>query len=121
MDVERCRFVARRKLKRDLKSIEKEAIKAEKDSLYTLAQEKYSEVAGIASDIFKLGVSEMTNEVKRLTNKSKELQKALEGEIEEKPKKKEKKEIKLVEPEKEVPPEVKEEKNRAKRSFRRYC
>ena len=54
---------------------EKEAKIAFKEEKYGEAAQKYKKAAEMASEIFKLGVTEMTNEVKRLTNKSKECEK----------------------------------------------
>ena len=60
-----------------LKTLEKEAKSAEKGKNYNEAAQKYKMSSKIASEIFKLGVDEMTKEVKRLTNKAKELEKLI--------------------------------------------
>ncbi len=60
-----------------LKSLEKEAKLAAKQEHYNEAAQKYKISSKIASEIFKLGVDDMTKEVKRLTNKAKEFEKLL--------------------------------------------
>ncbi|MFW9999516.1 MAG: hypothetical protein ACFE9Q_05050 [Candidatus Hodarchaeota archaeon] len=60
-----------------LKKLEKEAKLAAKDKNYNEAAQKYKISSKIASEIFKLGVNEMTKEVKRLTNKAKEFEKLI--------------------------------------------
>ncbi|MFX1568274.1 MAG: hypothetical protein ACFFCV_07890 [Promethearchaeota archaeon] len=60
-----------------LKNLEKEAKSAAKDKKYNEAAQKYKVSSKIASEIFKLGVTEMTKEVKRLTNKAKEFEKLI--------------------------------------------
>jgi hypothetical protein len=62
-------------LKAKLKVLESEAKVAAKAGDYNEATQKYSLAARAASEIFKLGITEMTKEVKRLTNKSKEYEK----------------------------------------------
>jgi hypothetical protein len=62
-------------LKIKLKTLEKEAKLAAKEKNYNEASQKYKVSSKIASEIFKLGVTEMTKEVKRLTNKAKEFEK----------------------------------------------
>ncbi|MFX1312501.1 MAG: hypothetical protein ACFFHD_07790, partial [Promethearchaeota archaeon] len=62
-------------LKIKLKDLENEAKIAAKEEKYNEATQKYRMSSKIASEIFKLGVDEMTKEVKRLTNKSKEYEK----------------------------------------------
>jgi hypothetical protein len=65
----------------DLKSkmgiLEKEAKLAVKAEKFNEAAQKYKISSRIASEIFKLGVTEMTKEVKRLSNKSKEYEKLI--------------------------------------------
>jgi len=62
-------------LKIKMKTLEKEAKLAAKEENYNEAAQKYKISSKIASEIFKLGVTEMTKEVKRLSNKSKEYEK----------------------------------------------
>ena len=62
-------------LRSKLKILEKEAKLAAKEEKYNEATQKYKISSKIASEIFKLGVTEMTKEVKRLSNKSKEYEK----------------------------------------------
>ncbi|TFG24788.1 MAG: hypothetical protein EU529_03105 [Promethearchaeota archaeon] len=57
--------------------LEKEAKKAEKNKDYATAAEKYKKASKTASEIFKLGVTEMYSEVKKLTKKSNELEKLI--------------------------------------------
>jgi hypothetical protein len=57
------------------KETEQKAIVAVKKKNYSEAAEKYKGASKIASEIFKLGVTEMTKEVKRLTNKANEYEK----------------------------------------------
>ncbi len=59
------------------KILEKEARKAEKSKDYATAAEKYKKASKTASEIFKLGVTEMYSEVKKLTKKSNELEKLI--------------------------------------------
>ena len=61
-------------LKSKMKVLEAEAKLAAKAGDYAEAAEKYSIASEAASEIFKLGITEMTKEVKRLTNKSKEFE-----------------------------------------------
>ncbi len=58
-----------------MKTLEKEAKQAVKNKIYNEAAQKYRISSKIASEIFKLGVTDMTKEVKRLTNKAKEFEK----------------------------------------------
>ncbi|MFX1468845.1 MAG: hypothetical protein ACFFB8_09285 [Promethearchaeota archaeon] len=58
-----------------MKNLEKEAKLAVKKESYNEAAQKYKISSKIASEIFKLGVTDMTKEVKRLSNKSKEYEK----------------------------------------------
>jgi hypothetical protein len=60
-----------------LKTLEKEAKVAAKQKNYKEATQKYKMSSRIASEIFKLGGTEMTKEVKRLSNKSKEYEKLI--------------------------------------------
>ncbi|MFX1320966.1 MAG: hypothetical protein ACFFAQ_04890 [Promethearchaeota archaeon] len=60
-----------------LKNLEKEAKLAAKKENYNEAAQKFRMASRIASEIFKLGVTEMTKEVKRLSNKSKEYEKLI--------------------------------------------
>jgi len=60
-----------------LKALEKEAKLAAKQEQYNEAAQKYKISSKIASEIFKLGVDDMTKEVKRLTNKAKEFEKLI--------------------------------------------
>jgi hypothetical protein len=55
--------------------LEKEAKVAVKGKIYAEAAAKYKYASKMASEIFKLGDTAMTKEVKRLTNKSNELEK----------------------------------------------
>jgi chromosome segregation ATPase len=59
-------------LKEKMKILESEGRKAAKGEEYTVAADKYKKASEAASEIFKLGITEMTKEVKRLTNKAKE-------------------------------------------------
>ncbi|MHA1467210.1 MAG: hypothetical protein ACTSP6_03920, partial [Promethearchaeota archaeon] len=59
-------------LKAKMKVFESQAKVAVKGGDYSEATQRYSLAARAASEIFKLGITEMTKEVKRLTNKSKE-------------------------------------------------
>jgi len=68
------RIITIRDLKSTMKVLEAEAKLAAKAGDYPEAAEKYSLASDAASDIFKLGITEMTKEVKRLTNKSKEFE-----------------------------------------------
>jgi 23S rRNA-/tRNA-specific pseudouridylate synthase len=56
---------------------ENEANLAKNKYDYQTAAEKYNKASKVATEIFKLGVTEMTKEVKRLTMKSKELEKLI--------------------------------------------
>jgi len=58
-----------------MKTFEKEAKLAVKGEKYNEAAQKYKISSKIASEIFKLGVTDMTKEVKRLSNKAKEYEK----------------------------------------------
>jgi len=60
-----------------LKNLETEAKLAAKKENYNEAAQKFRMASRIASEIFKLGVTEMTKEVKRLSNKSKEYEKLI--------------------------------------------
>jgi hypothetical protein len=60
-----------------MKTLEKEAKLAAKEENYNEAAQKYKMSSKIASEIFKLGGTEMTKEVKRLSNKSKEYEKLI--------------------------------------------
>ncbi len=62
-------------LKIKMKKLENEAKTAAKEEKYSESAQKYKMSSKIASEIFKLGVTEMTKEVKRLTNKAKEYEK----------------------------------------------
>jgi hypothetical protein len=53
-------------------NLEKKAKSAVKEKKYLEAATKYKYASKMASEIFKLGVTEMTKEVKRLTNKANE-------------------------------------------------
>ncbi|MFX0165033.1 MAG: hypothetical protein ACFE9V_06895, partial [Candidatus Hodarchaeota archaeon] len=64
-------------LKNKMKTLEKEAKLAAKKEKYNEAAQKYKMSSKIASEIFKLGDTEMTKEVKRLSNKSKEYEKLI--------------------------------------------
>ncbi len=57
------------------KDLEKEAKDAVKSKNYAEASTKYKYASKIASEIFKLGASDMTREVKRLTKKANEYEK----------------------------------------------
>ena len=57
------------------KEFENEAKLAVKKKNYLEAAQKYKQASKIASEIFKLGVTHMTKEVKRLTNKANEYEK----------------------------------------------
>ncbi len=63
--------------KAKLKELEKGAKLAAKEEHYSEATQKFRMASRIASEIFKLGVTEMTKEVKRLSNKSKEYEKLI--------------------------------------------
>ncbi|MFX0011645.1 MAG: hypothetical protein ACFE9R_15135, partial [Candidatus Hermodarchaeota archaeon] len=56
-------------------NLEKEAKEAVKAKNYAEAAAKYKYASRMASEIFKLGDTAMTKEVKRLTNKSNEYEK----------------------------------------------
>jgi len=56
-------------------NLEHEAKSAVKENNYLEAATKYKYASKMASEIFKLGVTEMTKEVKRLTNKANEYEK----------------------------------------------
>jgi len=58
-----------------MKDLEKEAKDAVKNKNYAEATAKYRYASKIASEIFKLGASDMTKEVKRLTKKANEYEK----------------------------------------------
>jgi len=60
-----------------MKTLEKEAKLAAKEEKYNEAAQKYKMSSKIASEIFKLGGTELTKEVKRLSNKSKEYEKLI--------------------------------------------
>ncbi|MFX1479642.1 MAG: hypothetical protein ACFFCI_16085, partial [Promethearchaeota archaeon] len=60
-----------------MKTLEKEAKLAVKGDNFNEAAQKYKMASKIASEIFKLGRTEMTKEVKRLSNKSKEYEKLI--------------------------------------------
>ena len=64
-------------LKIKMTILEKEAKFAAKGEKFNEASQKYKMSSKIASEIFKLGGSEMTKEVKRLSNKSKEYEKLI--------------------------------------------
>ncbi len=64
-------------IKIKMEILEKEAKVAEKAENYNEAAQKYKASSKTASEIFKLGVTDMTKEVKRLTNKSKECEKLI--------------------------------------------
>jgi len=57
------------------KGLEKEAMVAVKSKNYAEASAKYKYASKMASEIFKLGASDMTKEVKRLTKKANEYEK----------------------------------------------
>ncbi len=63
--------------KAKLKKLEKGAKLAAKEEHYSEATQKFRMASRIASEIFKLGVTGMTKEVKRLSNKSKEYEKLI--------------------------------------------
>ena len=58
-------------------TFENEANLAKNKYDYQTAAEKYNKASKVATEIFKLGVTEMTKEVKRLTMKSKQLEKLI--------------------------------------------
>ena len=60
-----------------MKTLEREAKIAAKKENFNEASQKYKMSSKIASEIFKLGRTEMTKEVKRLSNKSKEYEKLI--------------------------------------------
>ncbi|MHA1883892.1 MAG: hypothetical protein ACW96S_02475, partial [Promethearchaeota archaeon] len=60
-----------------MKVLEKEAKQAAKGKRYNEAAQKYKMSSKIASEIFKLGGTDLTKEVKRLSNKSKEYEKLI--------------------------------------------
>jgi hypothetical protein len=64
-------------LKIKMSTLEKEAKLAAKEEKYNEASQKYKMSSKIASEIFKLGGTEMTKEVKRLSNKSKEYERLI--------------------------------------------
>jgi len=64
-------------LKTKMTILEKEAKLAAKREKFNEAAQKYKISSRIASEIFKLGGTEMTKEVKRLSNKSKEYEKLI--------------------------------------------
>ena len=59
------------------KMLETEAKSAQKKKDYATAAEKYKQASKAASEIFKLGITEMTKEVKSLTKKSKEMERQI--------------------------------------------
>ncbi len=63
--------------KAKMKKLEKGAKLAAKEEHYSEATQKFRMASRIASEIFKLGVTGMTKEVKRLSNKSKEYEKLI--------------------------------------------
>ncbi|MFX0041295.1 MAG: hypothetical protein ACFE8L_00145 [Candidatus Hodarchaeota archaeon] len=63
--------------KAKLKELENGAKLAAKEGRYSEAAQKFRMASRVASEIFKLGVTEMTKEVKRLSNKSKEYEKLI--------------------------------------------
>jgi len=63
--------------KAKMKKLEKGAKLAAKEEHYSEATQKFRMASRIASEIFKLGGTEMTKEVKRLSNKSKEYEKLI--------------------------------------------
>jgi hypothetical protein len=69
------RIVRIKDLSSKMKKLEAEAKVSAKAGIYGEAAEKFKLASDAASQIFKLGVTEMTKEVKRLTNKSKEFEK----------------------------------------------
>ena len=64
-------------LRNKMKTLEKDAKTAAKVVDYNEASQKYRAASKVASEIFKLGGTEMTKEVKRLSNKSKEYEKLI--------------------------------------------
>ena len=64
-------------LKEIKKRLENEAKAAVKNKDYSTAAEKYHQASKAASEIFKLGITEMNSEVKKLTKKSKEFEKLI--------------------------------------------
>ena len=62
-------------LKEIKKRLENDAKAAVKNKDYSTAAEKYHQASKAASEIFKLGITEMNSEVKKLTKKSKEFEK----------------------------------------------
>ena len=58
-----------------MEKLEREGEEAANKGDYTKASEKYNEASKIASEIFKLGKTEMTKDVKRLTSKAREYEK----------------------------------------------
>ncbi|MFX0186863.1 MAG: hypothetical protein ACFE8A_03905 [Candidatus Hodarchaeota archaeon] len=62
-------------LKEIKKRLENDAKAAVKNKDYATAAEKYNQASKAASEIFKLGITEMNAEVKKLTRKSKEFEK----------------------------------------------
>ena len=74
---ELTRLVKIEDLSTKMKTLEKEAKLAAKKECYREASQKYKMSSRIASEIFKLGGTEMTKEVKRLSNKSKEFEKLI--------------------------------------------
>jgi hypothetical protein len=63
------RVITIRELKQQMEKFEAQAKKAEKAKIYEEAAEKYERAAQMASQIFKMGVTEMTEKVKDFTNK----------------------------------------------------
>ncbi|MFX1298331.1 MAG: hypothetical protein ACFFD2_26185, partial [Promethearchaeota archaeon] len=63
--------------KTKLKELEKGAKLAAKEEKYSEAAQKFKMASRVASEIFKLGGADMTKEVKRLSNKSKEYEKLI--------------------------------------------
>jgi len=74
---ELIRLVKIEDLSTKMKKLEKEAKLAVKKESFKEAAQKYKMSSRIASEIFKLGGTEMTKEVKRLSNKSKEYEKLI--------------------------------------------
>ena len=64
-------------LKGKLTILEKEAKIAAKAEEYNEASQKYRMASKLASEVFKLGGADMTKEVKRLSNKSKEYERLI--------------------------------------------
>ena len=60
-------------LKHKLKNLENEAKVAVKEGNNEIGSQKYLEASDVASELFKMGVSEMTNEVKRLKKEARGL------------------------------------------------